>query len=580
MNQINYKLLKLLCCCAMVFFIACKKDKADFAADNRAVTVNRANSTVRIINLAGFNQLIAQGDTLTNFVVRNPNSPDSYKYPGTSYFPVDGRLGKTWFVTQDLFNAQEKSNLTFLARNFQAANDVSLPLSVVNDYSNPTDYFLMPTIFMDGQPAVVPVKRGVSAPSRPDHFKIRIVNLSGSIKNPAFNASGALEDLTGAVSLAYADGTLVNAATNNISSSQKTSEYIELPFGTYQFKVLMQDGRQMPALGAEEYSYTLIDPPTSTIPDNLDKSTALTYAPIQTYQPGGIYTILIAPQRFNYLINDIGETAITYQNSFQLINDNSVPANQTYFRIQGANGWQANSKVSFRLNGRGLPGTEVGFGTAGEYAALVHGEYKIDAVDASGNVLASAEQLLRPSQNYTAWLYPDQAGNPKLVLVANDLSGTTYNGSELDDATYARSQYRFFFFKRFLNLSPDNPFISFTLDNGQPIAGNRDNTQAGLNMQPGIPLLERPFTSSSYAAGAYQIMAYRSTPNVVPGVWANDIPVLKNSAFIADRKLYDRAGRSAPIHEPGIYTVALIGRSANTASPEMKTKMIIIKHNK
>ncbi|WP_316803153.1 hypothetical protein [Pedobacter nototheniae] len=577
MNKINYKFFSLMCFSVMLLFQACKKNKVDFQSDNRLLTENRVNSTARIINVVGYNQVIANGDSLTNFIVRVPNAPNSLQYPGTSYFPANGQLGATWFVPQDLFNAQETAKLDFMIRTYAPAIAGNLKLDIKNDYNNPTDYFLLPTLVMDGQPEVVPVKRGITAPSKPDHFKIRVVNLSGVIKNPAFNSSGLQENLSGNVSLAYADGTLVNTATNNISAASRTSEYIELPYGTYQFKLLMQDGRQMPALGSGFDAITLIDPPTSTVPVDLMNTTGLTYAPIQTYQPGGIYTILIAPQKFNYPINDIGETASTYQNSFQIISDNSPAANNTYFRVQGVNGLDTKN-VGFKLDGKAIA-NNLGFGAAGPYANFIQGSHTVEAVDASGKTIASVNQVLRPAQNYTAWLYSDQSGAAKLLMVANDLSGTSYLGAE-DDATYSRNQYRYFFFKRFLNLSVGNPYITFTQSNGQPSSNLNDNPNAGVNLQPGLPLFERPYISNLYTQKVFEIMAYRSKPNVVPGIWANDIEVLKSEAFIADKTLYQKVGRALPVQEPGIYTVGLIGQSGNGSTPANKAKMVIIKHNK
>lgn len=577
MNKRDYIFLGFCLWMLLMGLQSCKKDKSNFEADNRAVTASRPSSTARIVNIASYGQVVANGDTLTSFLVRNPNSPDNYQIPGTDYFPVNGTLGRTWSIPQDLFNTAGRLELNLATRNYQGLGDQDLKFQVVNDNNNPTDYYIMPTAWMNGQRDVVAVRRDVITPSKPDHFKIRIVNLSGEIKNKGFNASGNLEDLTGNVSLAYADGSLVDMQTSNISNVQKTSAYVELPYGTYQFKVLMQDGRQMPALGSEQAELTVIDPATSALTDHISNTSKLTYAAIQTYQPGGIYTIVVAPQRFKFLINELSETSDTYQNSFQVINDNSAPVNNTFFRIQGVNAWN-NENVSFYTGGTAFS-DQVAFGKSGSYSALIQGSYTIEARDASGHVIATASQVLRPAQNYSAWLYPDENGAAKLLIVANDLSGATSAATPQDDATYARNQYKFFFFKRFLNLSAGTPYVTFTKGNGQADGGNGENIRAAVNLQPGIPVMERPYLSTSFTSAAYQIMAFRSKPNVVPGIWANDIEVLKSDAFIADKGLYQKAGRALPVQEAGIYTVALVGRNT-PATPATKLKMIIIKHNK
>lgn len=560
----------------LLLLAACKKDKFDFGYDNRPVTENRKKSNVRIINLADYNQVIANGDTLTNFIVKNPNEKDGDRFPGTPWFPANGRLGKIWEVPMDLFDAKDKAALTIAARHYSGSFNNTTDISAENNYNTPTDYVLLPVEHMNGQPAVVPVTRGVSAPSRPDHFKIRIVNLSGEIRNPAFTARGPQEKLDGPVTLTYADGTPVSEKTSHVGNGSPVSEYVEVPYGTYQFRVLTDDGRQLraPLATSKDHSLTLIEPANSSLPINYSQSSNLVYAPIEVYQPGGIYTVFVAPQRFNYLINEIGEETFTYQNAFQVISDNSVAANVTWCRIQGVNAL-SNPSINIRANGNQIT-TGLAFGNASEYARLVTGIYKLEATDASGKVIATAEQALRPAQNYTAWLYPAPDGSSKLLILANDLSGAWYKGGS-EDGTLDRFQFDFYFYRRYLNLSPENPYITFTSGNGQSSSEQGDNPTAAVNLQPGIPVFEQPYVQSRYTYGAYEIMAWRSAPNIVPGTWADDIPVLASQQFIVNKTLYTNAGKALPVHEPGIYTIALIGRTGSTAP---KATMMILKHNK
>ena len=558
-------------------FTSCKKEKIEMGVDNRAVTENRELSNVRIVNIAGYNQVISGKDSLTNFIVRRPDAPDAGQYPGTPYFPVDGRLGKSWVIPQDLFNQQDQVKLTLGARSYQGNLYPDITFQAPNDYNKSMDYFLMPTIFMDGQPDIVSVPRAVSSPSKPDHFKIRIVNLAGNIKHQTMGLLGMQEDLTGAVSLAYADGTLVHSQTNNINVSTVSSPYIELPYGTYQFRLLLQDGRQIPAVGADTYEYTVLHPSTSTIAISHSSNSNLHYAPVATYQPGGVYTIVVAPREFNYHVDEVDNTSSYYQNAFQVLSDVTAPANRTYFRIQAANAL-AGQSVRFRIDGKILADA-LTFGQAGNYLNLIQGTHVIEALDISGKVLASLEQALQPAQNYTIWLYPEQDGKAKLLLVANDLSGSVYTGAQ-DDASFAHLQYQFYFPKRFLNLSIGNPYVTFTAGNGQSPAMALDNRDAVENLQPGITKLERPYIGYRTIYNPFEFMVYRSTPDVVPGTWANDISVLTHEAFIANKKLYEKPGRPAPVQEAGVYTVALIGKSSKDVTPSDKARMILVKHTR
>ncbi len=558
-------------------YTACKKDKLDMKVDNRVVTENRALSQARIINFGEYNQVIAGADSLTNFITRNSADPDYYKYPGTSYFPTDGRLGKMWTLPQDLFDKNSQVSLSIGTRNYQGLGDRDLKLIAVDDYTKPTDYFLLPSNFVAGMNDVVAVPRGVSLPSKPDHFKIRIVNLGVKISEVIFAPNGVSEDISGPVSLAYADGTLVNSKTNSISSEAIASDYIELPYGTYQFKLLLADGRQIPSLGSESHNYTLIDPASSTIPINYDQVSHLHYAPIMTYQPGGVYTIVVSPRRFGYFMDEVDNTADVFQNSFQIITDVTPEANRTYFRAQAVNAYQTQA-VNFSIAGNSM-GDNVSFGNASSYINLVQGEYTIEAKDATGKVLATTKQFLRAAQNYTFWLHPTEQGNPNILAVANDLSGVLPRGSG-DDATFSRYENNFYFFKRFLNLSVGNPYVTFTLGNGQGAGQSFDNVEAAQNLQPGVPKIDRPYLLMGEYRNPFEILAYRSTPNMIPGVWADDIPVLSSEVFIANKNLYDHVNRPRPVQEAGVYTVALIGKSASSAGQNDKAKMIIVKHNK
>jgi len=307
------------------------------------------------------------------------------------------------------------------------------------------------------------------------------------------------------------------------------------------------------------------------MPFDYTRNTNLTFAPIQTYQPGGVYTIVIAPQKFEYISNELGETVTMYQNSFQVITDVTPAANQTFYRVQGANAF-GKQGIGFRVNGKEIA-KSVDFGTASSYSTFVHGQAKIEAVDASGKVLATADQLLRPSQNYTLWLHPEANGTPRLLVLANDLSGSLSLPVQ-DDATYGRMEVNYFNADRYLNLSVGNPYLTFTARNGQ------DLKAAKTNLQPGLPIFEQPYILANMLAPSYEIVAYRSTPTVVPGTWAKDIEVLSSERFIANKDLYLKAGRKLPAQEPGVFSVVLIGKTGSAVGADEQARIVIIKHSR
>lgn len=549
----------------LLLLAGCKKEKTDFGYDNRSVTDARKSSSVRLVNLAGYNQIQVNGDTLTNYIVRVPNDPLELYFPGTKYFPENGRLSTTWSIPQGLLK-NGMAHILVERKAYQALSDPQ-QLDVQEDGQQPVDYYFLPTktvAQVTGQPSFVKVPRSVSAAANPANFKVRILNLCGTV----LPAEG-MENLTGAMSLAWADGTLVSSQTNNILPGQY-SPYIELPYTTAQLKILTPSGIQVPGYGEGQ----VLNPSTSTI-----EGLTLSYVPLKTYVPGGVYTIVIAAREFiiPYRNGNNGETVKGYQNSLRVINDVAEPVNLTYGRVQAVNTIPGTRNMKILVNGKAL-GTAVNYTEPTTYEALVTGDYKAEAVDASGTVLANLSFKLGPNTNYTLWVHPDINGKTTISAVANDLSGT-FVGEATDDATYARNRAEFPFNIRFLNLCPDMQYLTLTTNNAQNFSSQFGfNTVAVNNLRPGIFPIESPYIRAFQEAKPYQIMAFRSSPSVIPGTWASDIPILNSQELIARPELYVRG--ALPNHEPGIYTVALVGNTSPSAPATQKAKMIIVKHSK
>ncbi|MBX3255438.1 MAG: DUF4397 domain-containing protein [Chitinophagaceae bacterium] len=558
--------------------VACKKNKSDFAYDH--APVSQELSAVRVINLGSYTQVAANNDTLTNL--------GSVKK--TVYFPETGMLRETWALPASLLSGNGQLDMQM----WNTDGD-TIRFAVSGNGKTPQDYYALNTRGT-GQPGVVQVERASSGPSKPDHFKIRIINLMKQLSpdlDPVAN-TGPLEDVTGNISLVYADGTPVSDQTSNIGTGSPVSEYTELPYGAYQFRVLTADGRQVSAIQhrpGQETSALLMDPATSRIPvpGTAQTVSSTTYAPVYTYQPGGVYTIVVSPQPFLYLIyNRSDEFATGYQNLFRIVEDNSITANLQYGKLQGVNALPGKT-VSFRINGEVVDG-ETAYGKASAYRILSAGSYTVEAVDTSGKVLAQTAQSLSANQNHSVWLWQDSAGRAQLTPVANDLSSEYYYDRSGQNGINNRYADALTTGIRFLNLCPDEPYISFTIDDGQDM---RNNTQLALgggyevaddaiyNLQPGTAPAAFPYTRwiTSYDY-VFRFLAFRSRPGVVPGSWLSDIPGLSGYYFVANPALYTTVTRSVPTLEPGIYTVALVGRNYANAPADMRAKMIIIKHNK
>lgn len=570
----QYRFYAAALCGLMLAFLSCRKEKQDHQYDNRPVQDARGNSLLRLVNLVGHNQVLAGGDTLTNYTAYPPGYPGEELYPGTPFFPENGRLGQTWSVPRQFFHA---GKLQLMTERFavQGARD-TLALDVKEDGTAAKDIFLLqPEWVADKRlPRIVELPRSVTAPAKAGYFKVRLVNLAQAIRPQ----SEPIDDLTKPLTLAFADGTPVAPATSAVGVG-KASEYVELPYGTYQFKVLSPEGYQVTAGQGSSLEFTsILDPATATLTKGAigrphTVSTHLTYSPVRTFQPGGVYTIVVATDQFTipYYNGQSGETTVAYMNAFRILSDISEPANLNYARIQAVNALPGEGAVSVQLDGQNL--AQLGFGKPSEYALRIRGTVRIDATDAKGTVIASVNADLEPNMNYTAWVFRGANGKAAINVVSNNLSGGWYVGGNGADGSLDRRQHKYPFHIRFLNFCEDLPYVSFTEDNGQPFG-----SESSINLQPGVAATNVPYIRLFQQKEAFQIMAYRSSPGVVPGSWIREVPVLKGADFIARKALYVRG--ELPNLEPGVFTVALIGK-LNGASPEaQKARMIIVKHTK
>ncbi|MFZ4261775.1 hypothetical protein ACFRAE_07015 [Sphingobacterium sp. HJSM2_6] len=566
----------------IVMLASCAKDKLVENTDNRFRTEAFKNSNVRIVNLGSSNQVLVNEDSLTNFVIRyGDTDPLSGRYPSTKYFPKDGRLGLLWNIPQDLLNKNNKAEVEVLYGSYQGLGIGLNKKFEVQDNGSPVDYYtLLADNYSIGLPEVIKVPRSIESPSNPENCKIRVINFSekpGPINDKLVN----IEDFLGPVSLAWSDGTPIHDLLNHIPIGS-VSDYVEVPYGTYQLKVLSENRRQLPSTGSPSMDY--ITSSISTIKNRTEViPTYLTYNPIANFKPGGVYTVVVYAQSFNYpILNDPQYNYEQIQNGFRIIVDVEAPVNNTYARIQFVNAKAEEGETFLKVGNKKTEFAQ--FGKYTEYLTTVHGKHKFEVMN-NNNLLTAIDYEVQAGDNYTVWLYTTAAGKDTLVVSHNNLSAVTYfGGSGTQDASFERHKTNFYTDIRFLNLNSSFPYATFTSDNGKAFNNNgrafdERSTEKLIPgyipwAHPNIRLLNLSGTSD---INPTKIMVYHATKHTTPGKWADEVPIKSSWDLITKPDLYDIRGNTPKI-DVGSYSICLIGKQ--TEDIRFKSRLIIVKHTK
>ena len=474
---------------------------------------------------------------------------------------------------------------------------------LTNNPLQPNDYYTM----ADG--TLKTISRNSVSPSNPPDFKFRILNLQ---------RAGDTLGLSGPVVLTYADGTRVKQL--DTVTPGAISPYIELPYGSYQFKLFIAKADGTPDL-TKQLAELPVYPDMTNFPQN-PVQTGLTTR-VRGYSPGGTYSIVVTPNILGYDLNGGGNPDFFLINSYRVITEQAAPLNTSWARMQGVNALSA-SGISLMVDGQTM-GNQLGFGQSSDYTILPQGTHMVQAQDASGKVLASKSIMLYPFDNITAWAY-NLNGQPAIVFSNMDMTSTLYEAAAsgiIDDGTNGSSNTLHFIYAlemRFLNLS-DVPYVTFT-DDGNLInpylSGNEANTnlqsdtvaypQAYINLAPGQPVAYNPFVifsggpspftitlrgqtyipsrggrmghpaSNPVPVRAYQSqIANGSYAAEVPGSLLQGVPPLTAQYFASGTKIYPNG---IPEADNGFFTVALIGSAAITPGSPGAARMIAVKHNK
>jgi len=538
---------------------ACSKDKTDVRAGNEPDYSNMAKSTTRLVTFNSNIDVMVNGIKVTNWRFTPANSGYPNTYP-TQYFPANGKLSSVWYLPQQFLDSKGQAFIKTGSPGEPSLPDyISDSFNVKDDYYHPSDYYLgtSATTNSNGTYGVTVVPRTTALPADPSHIRIRLVNLCSATGNGG----------SGTLTLAYADGSPVSSATSGIAN-HAWSDYIELPYGTYQFKVLIDGtGVQIPGKPAMLTSVTSMD-------NYSLGGTQVYYSPVQTFQPGGVYTIAagITGGAYQYAEYPL------FPNCFSVITDVDPPVNITYGRVQVVNA-AAEGESGLNVQVDDMPARRIAYGKAGEYVTLVAGKHHIRI---AGNAAVEKDIELKGGDNLTVWAWPATDNSTSLTVTSNNMGGIRVNGGNADgsDATnniYNPLAFRMLLQARFLNLCPDLPYVTFTDTNGALFREDIfSSAVAAQHLRPGQApdpaAVPYPYVDLKFLTGG-NIQAYSSQPGVLPGNRLTGVAALTPADFVRMPGSFFPDGNYGS--EPGVYTIALAGRNAAGKNP----KMIVIKHN-
>lgn len=536
---------------ATVSLLSCSKEKEDAGRED-PYSENIISSRTRVV-LAGGMEIMVNEKKLSNWSVGSTTGggPENPPNP-TPYFPTTGKPGNSYFIPAEFIDAKGKA----LLKLFSPGGSVPLATTEIEDsYTDPVDYYYNLQDYTSTG-VLTPVPRPVAKPSQPHNILIRVVNLASD----AVTGSDASETL----SLGYANGQPVSAATSGIAKGH-WSEYTEIPYGTYEFRMLI-DGttRQYPLSSSLN---------TNSAEDFRIANTLLYYTQRHVFQPGGVYTIVVSlrmsrdPNGASYPVN-----------MFTVISDLTPSANLSYARMQVANGFP--DEVFHALVDES-PLPSVSFGEAGDYIILTTGVHTVKWVNGNGAVEKEQKINVKGGDNFTIAFYPDTDKHIATTILQNNMSGIINNASNEDGSDGSTAVFNpvtimaMNIQTRFMNLCPELPYVSFTAKNGAPLtAGTTVYPPATVNLKygtaPDAVALPYPYINLNNTV----IEAYASGPGFVPGNRLDKVPPLSPANFTHLSAEFYSGG--LPVGEAGVYTVALVGHYADGSQP----KLIVIKHNK
>lgn len=605
---------------ALALCVGCAKTKLDNTLPVQP-TLAGGTSSIRLFNFYGLNVDVTVNNLpLTSYATGTQAGGVEQNQVGLSLFPTGAWAdGVAFSIPNALLDKQGNARVRITPRGISSLANVtyataqSVDTVLHNDALNPVDYYVLYT----GQ--LLPVPHDPAAPSQPQLFKIRVINLTTVPDTFGF---------AGPVSVTYANGASVDPALTKVPPGGIGS-YIELPLGAYQFKLFWNG----------DPSKQLTEPPL--IPnfngDGGAQSPQEAILPlIRTFKAGATYSIVVT-RNFQFVPSYPPSAqlppVLIPTNSYHIITEQSPAYNSTYACMDAASALDLPG-ISIAVDGQPL-GTHLGFGQSASHQVYVAGNHQVQILNQQGQVIGQESIMMYPNDYLTAWAYLNPQGKPDLVFSSTDMTSTLYqtnasgqvvqnNGSYtiplLDDGTNGslRIQGNSYMWQiRFLNLSEDVPYA--TLGSDQVTGPGNDEQDvlftylnayygygvdsvnfatATINLGQGEtdaydPFLMFPVNSNSFwqqadgssaaatVAGyfAFQgknLRVYQSQvgpPAIVPGVMLTGVGPLPFHQFVANPAMYTSPALT-PLVESGYYTVALVGRAQGTDG-----RLIYVKHN-
>lgn len=575
---------------------SCLKEKRDLDEFRPDVSI-RSQSSIRLFNF----YIASPLDVMVNNVPLTSFGSQGGTPIGLSIFPKGSwstsENGSPFTIPMSLLDKNGRARIQ-LKTAFRQLLDTVLEHS----YSKPVDFYLT----SDG--ALRILNRQNTPPASPDHFRLRIIHLG--LANDAFGLGKPM-------TLTYADGSLVHPALTGIAAGTN-SEYVEIPYGAYQFK-LFSGGGASPDFEKQVAEYPMVPLYDGCAPAVIPPQQGIS-PKIRTFKPGGVYCIIVTDASQGYWDCPRFNAVSFRLNGYRVVTEYDPGVNYSYARMHAVNalpGKKVHVKVDGTELGNALPyiGSQfTGAPIPADYRIFVQGDHRVEATDDKGQILAASSIKLYPYDNYTIWVHEKADGTTGLLFSANDMTGTIYTDEYfpipgdprpgLDDGTNGLGRLAnipYVSQSRFLNLSPDLPYATFMgdhtmLPNHQPATseyGAAVNLASGIlpKKNPYILYLGVKFASFSVTNFFYpivpaakqvpeQIRVYRSSPSpvAVPGELLSQVaPLQVRRAYTANPRMY--LEQTAPVMENGVYSVALVGRTYRAGTSEEKARIIIIKHN-